>query len=180
MSDHHDLDLDSCDLHHETMRGLMAGVRTAADRMKGRLPAHVDVNDVVSAGYLALTQALAYWQDGSEEPFEIHAMKRASAAMVSALRTTNPPPSTGQRFVNEMSRMQQSVFDALGTEIANNASELPEIDERASAGSWDTLVSPPCNSEHRESHFDVEPKQTLVDVRSEPDVAAEEIGVHVA
>lgn len=123
-------DLDAVDIHEETMRALMAGVRRAADRMKHTLPAHVDVNEVVSAGYLALTQALAYWQDGSREAFEVHAMRRASAAMVAVGRVTNPPPSQErQRFVSEMSRVQDSIIDAL-------APELGALDLR-------TIVSPP-------------------------------------
>jgi len=86
-------ELDSCELDYDTMRALMAGVRTAADRLKSRLPPHLDVNDVVSAGYLALVKARAYWEEGSEDSFEVYATNRASAAMVAALRATTPPQS---------------------------------------------------------------------------------------
>jgi hypothetical protein len=164
MSDH----LESCDLQ---LRALMAGVRTAADRMKNRLPAHVDVNDVVSAGYLALTQALAYWQDGSEEAFEVHATRRASAAMLAVLRGSNPPSRDGQRFVSEMDRVQQSLFDAL-------APELPEIEAGAGFGGMETLVSPPLESERPEK---LENPARNSDVeRRDQDIAMDEIGVHVA
>jgi hypothetical protein len=185
-------DLEPCDLPHDTVRVLMAGVRTCVDRMKGRLPAHVDVNDVVSAGYLALTQALAYWQDDSEDPLEVHAMKRATAAMVAALRTTNPPSRNGRRFAEEMARVQQSPFDALGPEPdaheiaralrtgATNHPELPQVDERTSVGALDTIVSPPCRCEQPERRLDVEPTHTIVDVRGGHDIAMEEIGVRVA
>lgn len=127
-------DLEAYDDHEETMRALMAAVRTAADRMKQSLPTHVDVNEVVSAGYLALTQALAYWQEGSAEVFEVHAMRRASAAMVAVGRTTNPPPSQERRrFVSEMSRVQESIVDALSPEL----------------GTLDlaTIVSPPLDAD---------------------------------
>lgn len=153
--------LESCDLQ---LQALMAGVRTAADRMKNRLPAHVDVNDVVSAGYLALTQALAYW-DGSEETFELHATRRASAAMLAVLRGSNPPSRDGRRFVNDMDRVQRTLFDALGP-------ELPEIDESEGAGGLETLVSPPLEGEEPKRHSDVELR--------DQDIAMDEIGVHVA
>jgi hypothetical protein len=155
-------ELESCDLQ---LRALMAGVRTAADRMKSRLPAHVDVHDVVSAGYLALTQALAYWQEGSEEAFEVHATRRASAAMLSVLRgSSTQSHSQNERFVNEMERVQQSLFDAL-------LPELPEIDDAGPLG-FETLASPPPQSEKPARHSDVE--------RRDQDLAADEIGVHVA
>jgi hypothetical protein len=155
-------DLESCDLQ---LRALMAGVRTAADRMKSRLPADVDVNDVVSAGYLALTQALAYWQDGSDEAFEVHATRRASAAMLAVLRGSNPPSHDRQRFVNEMDRVQHSLFDAL-------LPELPEIEPGGGLSGFETLVSPPLESEKPPRHSDVE--------RRDQDIAMDEIGVHVA
>jgi DNA-directed RNA polymerase specialized sigma subunit len=127
-------DLDGNDLQEETMRVLMAGVRVAAERMQPRLPAEVHVNDVVSAGYLALTQALAYWQDaGDEVAFEAHAMKRASAAMLAVARGSVPPSREG-RFVSEMARVQESMVDAL-------APELGSLDLR-------TIASPPPEPEH--------------------------------
>jgi len=105
---------DSYEVRDETVRALVAGVRIAAERIKHRLPPHVDVNDVVSAGYLALAQALADWDEGAGGSFEDHVMKRASAAMVAALRTTKPPP----------------MRDEL---------DLPDIDAAARPVTWDTI-----------------------------------------
>jgi hypothetical protein len=125
-------ELESWDVQYEIVRVLMAGVRTAASRMKSGLAADVHVNDVVSAGYLALAQSLAYWQDGSEEPFLAYATRRASAAMVAAVRGASSTPSGGESFVVEMARVRQSLVDALG----------PAFDERTRDGSLDTIVSP--------------------------------------
>jgi DNA-directed RNA polymerase specialized sigma subunit len=157
-------DLEAHDLHHETMQALMVAVRTAADRMKSRLPVCVDVNDVVSAGYLALTQALAYWQDASDETFEAHALNRASAAMVAASRNSSPPSINGRRFANEMASVQRSLTDAF--EPAFGATEEPPA--------IDTLVSPPRNSEEPET------TRSHVEATADSDIAMEEIGVHVA
>ena len=82
--------LDSGDLEYDSTRALMAAVRVAADRIKSRLPAHVDLEQVVSAGYLALAKAQASREEESEKSFEDDAISRVSAAMVAALRTTSP------------------------------------------------------------------------------------------
>ncbi len=127
-------ELDPCDLHEETVSVLMAGVRTTAERMKSRLPAHVGVNDVVNAGYIALTQALAYWQEDSEDSLEGYAMKRASAAMVATLRGPNHP---------ELPDLDESAS--------------------ASVGTWDTIVSPPCLSDKPERRSGVESRDLAME-----------------
>ena len=81
-------DLDSGDVEYDSARALMDGVRIAADRMKSRLPAHVDLEQVVSAGYLALARALADRED-AEGSFEDDAIQRVSEAMVATLRTAS-------------------------------------------------------------------------------------------
>ena len=84
-------DLDAGEVEYDSARALTDAVRVAADRIKGRLPPHVDLEQVVHAGYVALAEALEYRKEASEKSFEDEAIRRVSAAMVAVFRKTGPP-----------------------------------------------------------------------------------------
>ncbi|MBS2021203.1 MAG: sigma-70 family RNA polymerase sigma factor [Deltaproteobacteria bacterium] len=60
--------------------------KLAARRMARRLPSSVDLNDLVSAGNLALVSAAERYEESRGVPFEPYAQRRVQGAMLDFLR----------------------------------------------------------------------------------------------
>lgn len=122
---------------------LCARVKGAAHRMKRRLPHHVDVDDLVAAGYLGLARALANWREGSDDAFEAYALRCATGAMLDELRAGDQLTrrqrdvaavlrETEARLVRELGRPpeQTEIAARLGTS-AEDLSSLRARTERS-------------------------------------------------
>lgn len=67
-------------------------VRRAAHRMIGRLPANVEIDDLIQAGVLGLMDAMQRYEQGHGAQFETFAMQRVRGAMLDELRGTDWVP----------------------------------------------------------------------------------------
>lgn len=67
-------------------------VRRAAARMIGRLPANVEMDDLVQAGVMGLMDAMQRYETGHGAQFETFAMQRVRGAMLDELRGTDWVP----------------------------------------------------------------------------------------
>ncbi len=110
-----------------TMHALMARVRRAAFKLKKRLPQHIDVNDLVSAGYLGLTRALEHWnseaEQGERDAFEAYALQRARGAMLDELRGTDQLSRDNRKLAKEIASVE--------VELTRELHRPPETEEVA-------------------------------------------------
>jgi len=98
-------------------------VRRAAARMVGRLPANVEMDDLVQAGVLGLMDAMQRFDVGNGAKFETFAMQRVQGAMLDELRGTDWVPRSvrkNQRDIAQAVRMLEHKLHRapLDTEIA--------------------------------------------------------------
>ncbi len=108
-----------------TVHALMTRIRRIAFRMKKRLPAHIDANDLISAGYLGLTQALSNWQAGELGAFEAYAIQRATGAMLDDLRGNDQLTRGARKLAAQLVDAERQLAQELGRK--------PESDEVARA-----------------------------------------------
>src|SRR5882724_3809061 len=93
---------------HALMDRYVATVRRHAFRMLRRLPSHVQVEDLISAGFLGLADAL-HRADGSDpDKFEAYATFRIRGAMVDELRTLDP-------LTRDLRSLKKEIVDAVST-----------------------------------------------------------------
>ncbi|MBE7939194.1 MULTISPECIES: RNA polymerase sigma factor FliA [Ramlibacter] len=83
-------------------------VRRAATRMVGRLPANVELDDLVQAGVMGLMEAMQRYEAGHGAQFETFALQRVRGAMLDELRGTDWVPRSvrkSQRDIAEAVRV---------------------------------------------------------------------------
>ncbi len=102
---------------------LVESVRRAALRLKKRLPAHVELDDLISAGNLGLAQALAYGRFEAPSAFEAYALQRATGAMLDALRGHDHLTRGQRRLAKRLARVEKGLGQRFGRQ--------PETDEVA-------------------------------------------------
>lgn len=104
MTDSRDFDLSS----------LIDRVRKMAARMKKRLPPHVDIDDLIGAGYLGLSQALAHGEVGDPGAFEAYALQRAMGAMLDELRGNDQLTRGQRRLARQLAEAEKGLGQELG------------------------------------------------------------------
>ncbi|MGE4244083.1 RNA polymerase sigma factor FliA [Ramlibacter sp.] len=100
-------------------------VRRAAARMIGRLPANVEMDDLVQAGVIGLMDAMQRYEQGHGAQFETFAMQRVRGAMLDELRGTDWVP----RSVRKSQRDIAEAVRALEHELKRAPSDA-EIAQR--------------------------------------------------
>lgn len=83
-------------------------VRPIAERLRGMLPRHVEVDDLVQQGYLGLADAMDRWDPERGIRFETFSSRRISGAMRDWLRNQDHLP----RLMRRRSRRVQQAVDA--------------------------------------------------------------------
>jgi RNA polymerase sigma factor for flagellar operon FliA len=79
----------------------MPFVRMIAGKMKACLPKHVDLDDMVSAGYCGLCQAALRWDTSKGERFRAYASYRVRGEMIDYLRSTDWVPKKKRTEANK-------------------------------------------------------------------------------
>jgi RNA polymerase sigma factor FliA len=79
-------------LSHAGIETYLPLVRRAASRMIGRLPANVELDDLIQAGVLGLMDAMERYDQGHGAQFETFALQRVRGAMLDELRGTDWVP----------------------------------------------------------------------------------------
>lgn len=86
-------------------------VRRLAYRLAKRLPAHIDVDDLIGAGHEGLMQAVRAYTPAPDVSFEAYAATRIRGAMLDVLRREDPLTRQGRQRMNEVTR-QIGVLEA--------------------------------------------------------------------
>ena len=92
----------------------VALVKILAQRLSHRLPAHVEVNDLVGVGVLGLVDAAGRYRPSTGVPFEAFARRRIQGAMLDALRDLDWVPRSLRRLRREREAATVRLRHALG------------------------------------------------------------------
>jgi RNA polymerase sigma factor for flagellar operon FliA len=102
-------------------------VRALASRLAHRIPAHVELNELVSVGLVGLVEAARRYQPTLGVPFDAFARQRVQGAMVDALRHLDWAP----RSVRRMRRDIDGTIARLRHERKREPSEVEIADALA-------------------------------------------------
>lgn len=91
-------------------------VKAMASRLGRRLPAQVEVPDLVSVGVLGLIDAATRYQPSLGVPFEAFARRRIHGAMLDALRGLDWVPRSVRRLQRDVDRVITQLRHTLGRE----------------------------------------------------------------
>jgi RNA polymerase sigma factor for flagellar operon FliA len=94
-------------------------VRKIAHHMQSKLPASVEVDDLIQAGMLGLMDALSRFEDGQGAQFETYASQRIRGAMLDELRQNDWLP----RGVRKTQRQIETALGRLEQRFGRAASE---------------------------------------------------------
>lgn len=105
-------------------------VRQLARRLASRLPAHVELDDLVSAGALGLVEAADRFDADRGVSFADFARRRVEGAMLDTLRASTPTTRASRRLHREI--------ESTRTQLGHRLGRLPEDEEIAAALGVDT------------------------------------------
>jgi RNA polymerase sigma factor for flagellar operon FliA len=88
-------------------------VQRAAHRMIGRLPANVEIDDLIQAGMLGLMDAMQRYEQGHGAQFETFAMQRVRGAMLDELRGTDWVPRSVRKSQRDIAGAVQALEHSL-------------------------------------------------------------------
>ena len=91
-------------------------VKTLAQRLAQRLPAQVEMNDLMSVGVLGLIDAATRYRASTGVPFDAFARRRVQGAMLDALRELDWAPRSLRRMRRDMDAAVASLRHRLGRE----------------------------------------------------------------
>jgi len=94
-------------------------VRRIALQMVARLPASVQLDDLVQAGMVGLLDAWGRFQEGGGASFETFASQRVRGAMVDELRTSD----WGSRSLRQAGRRVEQAIQAVGHRLGRHPTE---------------------------------------------------------
>jgi RNA polymerase sigma factor for flagellar operon FliA len=106
----------------------MSLVREIAGRIRRRLPASVEMDDLMQAGLIGLNEALSRFEDGPGSNFESYAARRIEGAMLDALRANDTLPRPARSQLREMRSAVQRLEQRLG--------RAPRVQEVANELGW--------------------------------------------
>jgi RNA polymerase sigma factor for flagellar operon FliA len=101
-------------------------VRALAHRLRRRLPAQVEIAELVSVGVLGLIDAATRYEPSLGVPFDAFARQRVHGAMLDALRSLDTVPRSVRRLQRQAEDTIASLRRTLGREpeAAEIAAEL--------------------------------------------------------
>lgn len=97
-------------------------VKRIANRMRARLPPHVDMDELEQAGLIGLNDAFSRFEAGHGASFETYAARRIQGAMLDSLRATDTLPREARRRLRQVRAAVQRLEHRLGR--APRAKEL--------------------------------------------------------
>lgn len=95
-------------------------VKRIAYHLAGRLPASVEVDDLIQAGMLGLLEAAANFSTGRGASFETYAGIRIRGAMIDALRKLDWAPRSVHRKAREVAKAIRDLEAELGREARDS------------------------------------------------------------
>jgi RNA polymerase sigma factor for flagellar operon FliA len=99
-------------------------VRRIAGKLRSRLPANVEMDELMQAGLIGLNEALTRFEEGRGSNFETYAARRIEGAMLDALRATDTLSRDARARLREVRTAVQKLEHRLGRsprakEVAN-------------------------------------------------------------
>jgi RNA polymerase sigma factor FliA len=108
------------DLEREaTTVRLLSLVRRVAHEMREHLPAHLDLDDLMSAGTLGLIDAVRRFEAGKHVKIETYARYRIRGAILDALRNLDP----ASRDMRKKNKRAERVFHDLAAQLGRPATD---------------------------------------------------------
>lgn len=89
-------------------------VEKIARRLRSRLPANVEIDDLKSAGFIGLLDAADKFSDDKGTPFPVYAEIRIRGAMMDELRAQDWVPRSVRERNAQLTRVTQTLLDQLG------------------------------------------------------------------
>lgn len=94
-------------------------VRKIAQLLKAKLPANIDVEDLIQAGMIGLLDAMRRYEETQQAQFETYAIQRIKGAMLDELRSMDWLP----RSVRQNMRKIEAAITAVEQQIGRQAQE---------------------------------------------------------
>ncbi|HEY6273761.1 MAG TPA: FliA/WhiG family RNA polymerase sigma factor [Terriglobales bacterium] len=117
---------------------LLGLVKRVALEMREHLPAHLDIDDLVSAGTLGLMEAVRRFEAGKQVKIETYARYRIRGAILDALRNLDP----ASRDMRKKNKRAERVFQELGAKLGRPATDAEMADAlHVSLKEWYRTVS---------------------------------------
>lgn len=99
---------------HQLLLEMLPMVKRLAFQIREHLPAHVDVNDLISNGTLGLVDAIAKFDTGKRVKFASYARHRVRGAILDGLRSTDPASRDLRRTHKKIHRLYRDMAVQLG------------------------------------------------------------------
>jgi RNA polymerase sigma factor for flagellar operon FliA len=99
-------------------------VKRVAARLMGRVPSHIEFDDLVGYGMLGLTEALKTFDSGKKVKFSTYAFYRIKGAMLDGLRAADWLPRPLRHKIRQV--------ESAGEELKASLGRIPSEDELAS------------------------------------------------
>lgn len=129
------------------IREFVPVIKAIAHRLAYRLPAHLDAEDLVSAGVIGLMDAMTKFDPGREAKFKTYAEFRIRGAMLDEIRSMDWIPRSVHQRISLLQKTHAALLRKLGrpptdeeTAAALNMS-VPELEDFLSRSQGATLVS---------------------------------------
>ena len=84
-------------------------VEQVAQRVKSRIPDHIEYDELRSVGYIGLLEAIERYDDDKNVPFRVYAEIRVNGAMLDFLRKEDWMPRNLRQQVKEIQRAEYSL-----------------------------------------------------------------------
>lgn len=117
---------------------MMPLVKRVASQFRGRLPSHVELDDLVSAGTLGLMDAVRRFDPGKGVTFESYARYRIRGAILDSLREEDPASRDMRRKIKKIETVCQNLEFHLGRPASDG--EMAEA-MGLSLERWHAMVS---------------------------------------
>lgn len=113
-------------------------VRKMAQLLKAKLPANVEVDDLIQAGMIGLLDAMRRYQDTQQAQFETYAIQRIKGAMLDELRSMDWLP----RSVRDNMRKLEAAISQVEQQLGRQATEADIARQMGvSVGEYSKLLS---------------------------------------
>ena len=84
-------------------------VDQVAQRVKSRIPDHIEYDELRSVGFIGLMEAIERYDDDKNVPFRVYAEIRVNGAMLDFLRKEDWMPRNLRQQVKEIQRAEHSL-----------------------------------------------------------------------
>jgi RNA polymerase sigma factor for flagellar operon FliA len=104
-------------------------VEKVAQRIKGRIPNHIEYQELCSIGYIGLLEALERYDDDKNVPFRVYAEIRINGAMIDFLRKEDWMPRNLRQQVKEIQRAEYNLECRGQDKTDRNIAQMLDLSE---------------------------------------------------